>query len=93
MDLQLKKVQETRINDCKKIIGYLNLVNFATLDDKEVRALAMIREMSNTIVSGHAKLATEGDVSRLLTISVERMVSFLWVVLSFGLLHNGGYGC
>uniref|UniRef100_A0A2P2JIL4 Serine/threonine-protein phosphatase 7 inactive homolog isoform X1 n=1 Tax=Rhizophora mucronata TaxID=61149 RepID=A0A2P2JIL4_RHIMU len=74
MDLQLKKVQETRINDCKKIIGYLNLVNFATLDDKEVRALAMIREMSNTIVSGHAKLATEGDVSRLLTISVERMV-------------------
>ncbi|KAJ6308857.1 hypothetical protein OIU76_018444 [Salix suchowensis] len=74
MDLELKRVQEARRNDCKKVMNYINSVDFTSLDDKEIRTMVMIRELGNGIVNRQTKLATEDDVSRVLKISIETMV-------------------
>lgn len=74
MDLELKRVQEARRNDCKKVMNYINSVDFTSLDDKEIRTMVMIRELGNGIANRQTKLATEDDVSRVLKISIETMV-------------------
>lgn len=56
MDLELKRVQEARRNDCKKVMNYINSVDFTSLDDKEIRTMVMIRELGNGIVNRQTKL-------------------------------------
>lgn len=56
MDLELKRVQEARRNDCKKVMNYINSVDFTSLDDKEIRTMVMIRELGNGIANRQTKL-------------------------------------
>lgn len=59
MDHQLKRNQDERLNACKKIMSYVNSADFSTLNDKEIRAFLMIREISCGVIIGQRKLVSE----------------------------------
>lgn len=88
MDLQLKRIQEVRRNDCKRIMHYINSVDFTSLEDKEIRTLVMIRELGNGIVNRQRKLVRVSGPYRILFLFCWSCWLFLWPAV---LMNFAGY--